>query len=118
MSEEQQLAVAVARFRPLDGPLPPGFDVETLPVYRAPVSHLNVPAAWTRPAPLAAAPQEAEDDNQDVGAAVAGPVTAQDTPENQTCQWASWTKTFSGFNGPILVWVDSPHLHQPTLLVS
>ncbi|KAH0330827.1 hypothetical protein KCU71_g64, partial [Aureobasidium melanogenum] len=45
MDEEALLATAIARFRPLNQPLPPGFDIESLPVYRAPVSFQDFESA-------------------------------------------------------------------------
>lgn len=123
MTEEHQLAVAVARFRPLDGPLPAGFDIESLPVYRGPMSHLSMTAVSTgsdaRVTPNATAPEESapvsapEDDaavNEPAATAVDDPIAVDSTPEapeDQICHWASCTKTFSGFNGPTLLWVCS-----------
>jgi hypothetical protein len=109
MDEEKQLATAVARFRPLPGPPPPGFDVETLPVYRAPISHkvagwtvINAPT--TTPTP---APEEPAIVNELEVAGVDDPVTVAPTPADQTCHWHGCNKSFSGFNGPTLLWVSS-----------
>lgn len=107
MSEEQQLAVAIAHFRPLDRPLPPGFEVESLPVYRAPISHSGL-AVDEPPTPLITSAEESEP----ASGAVEGPTTAQDTPEaqTQTCHWATCSKTFYGFNAPTLLHVRHPAL--------
>jgi hypothetical protein len=44
MTEQEQLATAIARFRPLTGPLPLGFDVDSLPIFRTPIPHPTTPA--------------------------------------------------------------------------
>jgi hypothetical protein len=114
MTEDHQLATAVARFRPLPGPVPSDFDVESLPVYRAPVSHKV--AGWTvinAPATTPTiAPEEPQAVNEPEVAGVNDPVTVAPTPADQTCQWTGCSKTFSGFNGSTLLWVRSREVYQ------
>ncbi|KAH0285087.1 hypothetical protein M436DRAFT_86000 [Aureobasidium namibiae CBS 147.97] len=128
MTEEQQLAITVARSRPLDGPLPPGFDVETLPVYRAPISHPNM-TVNPRSAVSSSAPEHDGAVGEAVTAgvndavpravlsAVAHPIAVASTPETQTCHWATCTKTFSGFNAPtfLCLHLTNEHVERPVI---
>jgi hypothetical protein len=105
----------VARFRPLPGPVPSGFDVESLPVYRAPISHrvagwtvINAPA--TTPTPAA---EELEAVNEHESA-VEDPIATPSTSDEQKCLWANCNKSYSGFNGPTLLWVSFYDTSQST----
>jgi hypothetical protein len=130
MSEQEQLATAIACFRPLNAPLPPGFDVESLPVYRTPISHPAITAAAAEEPDVAAEesdvvhepaamPEEAETETAPIG----NPIAASTTTPDQICQWAGCSKTFSGLNAPTLLWVsfhdvsrsDIPKLIHPQL---
>jgi hypothetical protein len=116
MTGEQQLATAVARLRPLDGPLPPDFDIESLPVYRAPVLHKVAGWTWiTAPAAIpTTAPEKPEAVNEPEVAGVNDPATVAPTPADQTCQRTGCSKTYPGFNGPTLLWVSFCGAFQST----
>jgi hypothetical protein len=105
MTDRQKVAIAVARFRPRDGPLPAGFDVETLPTYRESISHQGYKVAgWTcinnRTASSTGASTEPEAAN------VNDPIAANSTPGDQICRWNGCSRSFSGINGPTLLWVS------------
>ena len=121
MTEQEQLATAIARFRPLNGPLPPGFDVESLPVFRTPISHPTTPAvkpdvAAEEPDVVSepgVMPEEAETKTAPVQDPVAISTT---TSADKLCQWAGCNRTFSDSNAPTLLWVsflDASQLLMP-----
>ncbi|CAD0095935.1 unnamed protein product [Aureobasidium mustum] len=120
MSEEALLATAIARFRPLNQPLPDGFDLESLPVYRAPISHQEIEAAGvessehatTPPSvvePSSHAPEDLDAASTQPAVASRGPDATQSAAQRLSCQWHGCSRTFAGADGPALLVVCPYH---------
>ncbi|KAK5999415.1 hypothetical protein QM012_005540 [Aureobasidium pullulans] len=131
MTEEGRLATAIARFRPLNQPLPPGFDLESLPMYRTPVSlptfeefhaanalmsmaastqhvvALSLAAQSLFPAP-GALPFALEQPTS----AAADPQAAQPAPQPLSCQWEGCRRNFSGDDAPasLVTHINNEHV--------
>jgi hypothetical protein len=104
MTEERRLAVAVARLRPLGGPLPAGFDIESLPTYRGPVSH-DSSGALVQPSTITTT-DEVKTTDEPGSSGVNDPIAVDSTPDAKVCKWTGCSRAFSGANGPTLLWVS------------
>lgn len=114
MTEKQRLAVAVARFRPLVGPLPAGFDIGSLPTYRGPVSHDYSGALVQLSTTTTTDEVETADEPESSG--VNDPIAVDSAPDDQVCKWSGCSRSFSGINGPTLLWVSLRDLYQSRFL--
>ncbi|KAG9858617.1 hypothetical protein KCU98_g513, partial [Aureobasidium melanogenum] len=121
MDEEALLATAIARFRPLNQPLPPDFDIDSLPVYRAPVSLQKFKSADAESTEHAtslasdAGPSSPALEDPSVApaqTAVAGasPSAAHPTPQCLSCEWQGCSKNFDGADAPARLVVSLFHL--------
>ncbi|KAH0401978.1 hypothetical protein KCU89_g3611, partial [Aureobasidium melanogenum] len=126
MDEEALLATAIARFRPLNQPLPPGFDIESLPVYRAPVSFQDFESAGAESTEHAKTPMSdagpsypALEDHTvaptQTAVAVASPGTAQPTPQRLSCEWQGCSRNFEGADAParLVSHINHDHIGLP-----
>jgi hypothetical protein len=112
MTEEQRLAVAVARFRPLGGPLPVGFDIESLPTYRSPVSHDSSGALVQPSTTTTTTTDEVETSDEPGPSGVNDPIAVDSTPGDQICKWTGCSRSFLGAKGPTLLWVSFHDLYH------
>ncbi|KAG9693324.1 hypothetical protein KCU76_g6059, partial [Aureobasidium melanogenum] len=96
MDEEALLATAIARFRPLNQPLPPGFDIDSLPVYRAPVSLQKFKSAD------AESTEHATSLVSDAGPSSPAPEdpAAHPTPQRLSCERQGYSENFDGADAP------------------
>ncbi|KAH0365970.1 hypothetical protein KCU65_g5706, partial [Aureobasidium melanogenum] len=126
MDEEALLATAIARFRPLNQPLPPGFDIDSLPVYRAPVSHHEIEDADVETTEHAtrllsdAGPSSPAAEDQPVpptqtAVAAISPRADQPTPQRLSCEWHGCGRNFEGADAParLVSHINHDHIGLP-----